>query len=182
MKMKETRPLYFIAIIPPEPLRSRIAELKVTFADQYYARHALKSPPHVTLVPPFRADEAQLEDLCHHFQVIAGKSYKFQLKVMDYGAFKPRVIYLDVPEKQEAMVLRQKLLSLVMPEMQGKKCKLHITLATRDLSTDMFYKAWETSKDQSFNASFVVECFYLLKHDGAKWQFYKEFELKSDNR
>lgn len=180
MKMKEARPLFFIALIPPDPLRGRITELKVAFANQYNARHALKSPPHVTLVPPFRADKAQMEHLCRQLKIIAKKAYKFELQVKGYGAFKPRVIYLDVPEKQEAMVLRQKLLSLVMPEEQGKKGKLHITLAARDLSVEMFLKAWEANKDQPFITSFVVDSVYLLKHDGAKWHFYKEFGLNSD--
>jgi 2'-5' RNA ligase len=131
-------------------------------------------------VPPFRADEAQLEHLCRQLKTIAKKASKFELKVRGYGAFKPRVIYLDVPEKQEAMVLRQKLLSLLMPEMRGKKAKLHITLAARDMNIEMFLKAWEANIDQPFKASFVVDSVHLLKHDGAKWQFYQEFKFKGD--
>jgi 2'-5' RNA ligase len=177
--MKESYPLYFIALIPPEPLRSRIAELKDAFACQYNSRHALKSPPHVTLVPPFRADANEHERLISHLKVQASRQTEFELQIEGYGAFKPRVIYLDVQDSESALGLMQKLLSIVMPERQSKKGKLHITLATRDLSTDMFYKAWKASKDLSFSESFLVDRLYFLKHDGAKWQIEEEFQFRT---
>jgi len=178
MRKKEKRALLFIALIPPKPLRGRIAELKFAFAQKYESRHALNAPPHITLVPPFMADSLEVEQLVRDLEGLAGKEHEFELMICDYGAFKPRVIYLDVQEHEKAGSLRQKLLSRVMPERENIRGKLHITLATRDLSKAMFHRAWKDSRNLSFSESFHVDRFYLLKHDGKNWQMYHEFTFK----
>jgi 2'-5' RNA ligase len=48
--------LYFIAIIPPQPYKEKIAGIKQSFAEIYHVSHALKSPPHITLIPPFKTE------------------------------------------------------------------------------------------------------------------------------
>jgi 2'-5' RNA ligase len=47
--------------------------------------------------------------------------------------------------------------------------KAHVTIAYKDLSSEMFSKAWQEYKHKTFDAVFDVEAFYLLQHDTKKW-------------
>jgi len=51
--------LYFFAVVPPEEIQSSVTDIKQDFKERFNASHALKSPPHITLIPPFKYD---LED------------------------------------------------------------------------------------------------------------------------
>jgi len=179
MEKSEKKALYFIALIPPDPLKSKIAELKITFSEKFRSTHSLNSPPHVTLVPPFRANETKTEQLINNLEELVSTQSVFELFIKGSGAFKPRVIYLDIEKSKSADALRQALISRIMPNFSDTKSKLHITLASRDLSTDMFFKAWKVYKDLSFADSFLVDHVYLLKHDGKIWQIEREFQFEN---
>ncbi|NEQ19818.1 MAG: hypothetical protein F6K28_10405 [Microcoleus sp. SIO2G3] len=51
--MLQSQKLYFIALLPPEEIQDYANQIKQYFADHYGSRHAQKSPPHITLQPPF---------------------------------------------------------------------------------------------------------------------------------
>ena len=45
--------LYFIALVPPEPIFTEVEELRTYFSHHFESSAALKSPPHITLHMPF---------------------------------------------------------------------------------------------------------------------------------
>jgi 2'-5' RNA ligase len=51
-KTKEVS-LYFIAIIPPQPVFEETWQLKNHFKEHYQSKASLNSPPHITLHMPF---------------------------------------------------------------------------------------------------------------------------------
>ena len=51
--------LYFIALIPPEPLKDQIQDIKLEVTEKFNSSHSLNAPPHITLLSPFRMDEEQ---------------------------------------------------------------------------------------------------------------------------
>lgn len=51
------KPLYFIALVPSEPLRSRLRELQVDLREQVGGEKVLTMPPHITLSPPFQCED-----------------------------------------------------------------------------------------------------------------------------
>ena len=55
--------LYFIALLPPDSIQDYATEVKQYFADNYDSKHAFKSPPHITLQPPFEWDSSKIIDL-----------------------------------------------------------------------------------------------------------------------
>jgi 2'-5' RNA ligase len=54
---------WFIAVIPPEDIQEAVTALKREAAARFESRHALKSPPHVTLIPPFVATLDEISSL-----------------------------------------------------------------------------------------------------------------------
>ena len=166
-----------MAVVPPVGLRADLEEMKVAFSRQYSARHALKSPPHVTLLPPFRENEGSI---IPNLETVAGRFSPFDITLENYGAFKPRVIYIDVLHSEELNQLRKTLVTAFEFDYDTRPFRPHLTLATRDLSKAMFHKAWSTLQHQSFNVSFHVDRIYLLKHNGKNWDLYRDFPLLAE--
>ena len=54
---------FFIALIPPKEVQEEATKIKEHFRDVYNSKAALKSPPHVTLQPPFEWDIEELPKL-----------------------------------------------------------------------------------------------------------------------
>lgn len=173
--------LYFIALLPPEKIRSSIKAFKLEIADKYNARHALKLPAHITLQPPIKLEitrEKQLEQVLENFCVT---QRSFELKLNGFGSFPPRVIFAQVRNKQPVIELHDALQKALRENdfLKGNKTPdnfhPHVTIATRDLDPESFSAAWTHFEAREFKVSFAVESFFLLKHTGKSWEIYKEF-------
>ena len=173
----ENRSLFFIAIIPPGPPRKRIANLKIAFANRYESYHALKSPPHITLVPPFKLNTTETDRIINRLHEFVTRESRLEIFMQGYGSFKTRVIYLNIEENEALASLQKRLSSQIMMNYRSKNFKAHLTIASRDLSFEMFSKAWDDYKNEPFTDSFEVDRLHLLKHDGKIWKIEKEFEF-----
>ena len=68
MKPGKPTALYYIALLPPENIRQEVTALKEHAAEAFHSSKALNSPPHITLIPPFRIEisrEAELLKRVH---------------------------------------------------------------------------------------------------------------------
>jgi 2'-5' RNA ligase len=54
----------------------------------------------------------------------------------------------------------------------------HVTLAFRDLKKPNYQKAWEEYVDKNYQATFLASKIALLKHSGAVWEIFQEFDLQ----
>jgi 2'-5' RNA ligase len=179
--------LYFIAVIPHEPLKESIRNLKLEIKETYNAQHALKSPAHITLQMPFKREndfEPELTDVLVNF---ASKQTPFKINLKNFACFTPRVIYIDVENPVPVQHLHAGLKNQLTDKLGfaanevTQKVTPHITLATRDLEAQQFYKAWPEYKTRKFNAEFNVKSIYLLKHNGKFWDIYKEFGFNNNH-
>ncbi len=172
--------LYFIAIIPAEPLRKQVNALKEDISQAYHTFHALKAPPHITLIPPFTIT-SQKEHIITNFIAECVCSWtSFEVSIMDYGAFTPKVIYLDIAKNDTLIRLQRWLKEKCAKDLgigmdKGLPFHPHMTLAFRDLSPQMFGKAWQRYKAEKFRADFGVMSLFLLKHTGLSWEIAREF-------
>lgn len=172
--------LYFIAIIPEEPLRKQLNALKEEFSTSYHTYHALKSPPHITLIPPFIFAHQKKQILTSALQEFAHLRSVFEVSILNYGAFKPRVIYLNISKNDSLDRLHQMITNKCSKELGINMNKSlpfhpHMTLAFRDLSPQMFHKAWERYKVEYYWASFNVMSLFLVEHNGKNWEIAHEF-------
>lgn len=174
MKMKDIS-LYFIAVIPTESLRGLVDELKLEFSKSYHSHHALKSPPHITLIPPFNMNKKNEKNLAENLINFASQSDEFEVAISGFGEFRSRVIYLrilanDILKSFQNLLAEKCNTEFDIPIKSSKPYLPHMTLAFRDLSPQMFNKAWEKYKLKTFNASFTVDRFFLLRHNGKSWE------------
>jgi len=185
--MRLTEPdlqMYFLAIVPPEPIRGAAHELKIHFRETYGSKAALHSPPHLTLHMPFRwkqAKESKIHEACTK---AASLQRPFQLTLKNFNAFPPRVIFIDVVQNNELINFQKNLqgicrrdLNLLNAQYKDLPFHPHLTLAFRDLKKEQFRKAWEEFMNKTFEAEFVVNELTLLKHNGRNWDIHQQFKL-----
>ena len=126
-------------------------------------------------------DEYRIAELLLDF---TGSCTSFELSISGYGAFKPRVVYLSIIKNYKLESLQKTLTGICIEKLdinisRNKPFSPHMTLAFRDLSPQMFYKAWEKYKFDSFQASFKAKSLFLLKHNGKCWDIVYEFPFST---
>lgn len=177
---------YFVAVVPPEPLRAEITGMKGYFKEKYHASKALNSPPHITLHMPFKWKEERENEIASVLSLFCEGFHPFRVKLAGFGAFEPRVIFVQPVENPELSELQKKLvrsmrlgLNLFNGDYKDRGFHPHLTLAFRDLKKAQFAAAWEEFQKKNFEARFEVNSICLLKHIGHSWIIFKEFPLSS---
>jgi 2'-5' RNA ligase len=179
---------YFVAIIPPSPHLEEALKLKQYFRDRYNSKGALRSPPHITLHMPFRWKEAREEELIDKLRKFSAdvRIPPVVIRFCDFGSFSPRVIFIVVEKTAGLHFLQYRLerfckeeLNLFNSNYQDRPYHPHLTVAFRDLKKPAFHEAWEEFRERKFEGEFIANKFTLLKHDGDKWEAFREFEWPS---
>ena len=181
--MKQATDLYFVAIIPGEPLKTQITGIKQEFVETYGSKAALRSPPHITLHMPFRIKPSKVDKITEGLSELAQETTPFEVCIHGFGAFPPRVIYLQIEESEPLQTMKQRMNSISLQQwklfdrVDTRPFHPHITVAFRDLRKPAFQDAWATYETKSFNAEFEATALTLLKHNGKFWDEFITFPL-----
>lgn len=180
-----TEPLFFVALLPPSAVQEYATEVKSYFEQYYASRHAFKSPPHITLQPPFRWQHERVEVLIESLTIFARSHPPIPITLNGFGAFPPRVIYINVDRTDALLTVHRQLsehleTSIALADLKEKSRPYapHMTVAFRDLTKQNFKLAWQEFKARSLFFEFTVSHLTLLKHDGQRWQIHTEFPFK----
>ncbi len=179
MPDSEAKSLYFIAIMPDDPLLSEVNTIKQTLAVKYKLKASLKSPAHITLFPPFHWEQKKEKDLINALSSLPGFR-DFEVVLNGYGHFSDNVIFIKPDHSPELKELFKKLhhhlkatIGLVSPYFEKTKFHPHMTVVHRDLSLSDFDEIWADFEHKAFFATFNVKQVTLLKHTGLKWEIMK---------
>jgi len=136
----------------------------------------LKSPAHITLVPPFWMDESKEVNLIKDIEILSSQHTPFEVTTKQFNCFKPRTIFIQ-PELTPTLQQLKKQTDLFFetrPQYGAKIDKRpfhpHITIATRDLHKGAFAEAWPQLEHQTFGAVFEANGISLLRHNGQVWE------------
>ena len=169
--------IYFIAIVPPQKIQDEVTQLKVLVAERFNSKHALKSPPHVTLHMPFKWKNSKWDVLESSIQKINTEIQPFEIELDGFAFFEPRVVFVDVVESSDLSDLQKsvvdvgkKTLKLDNANYKNRAFKPHMTIGFRDLRKPDFYLAKEYFQKREFNVRFPVELVRLLKYNGSRWE------------
>ncbi|SRR6266496_1520260 len=167
--------MYFVALIAPKEINGDVLQWKHFMKEHFDCSVALRSPAHVTLVPPFWMDESLENKLQNEISDFSQQQASFEIILKNFSAFKPRVIFADVIPNQLLQTFQAHLLQfLVRPnvfpiEKEDHPFHPHITIATRDLHKKSFHQAWEIFKEKTYEASWLVNSMSLLRHNQKNW-------------
>jgi 2'-5' RNA ligase len=176
--------LCFVALLPPERVQADANAIKDHFAEVYDSSHAKKSPPHITLQPPFKWEVDEIPTLKTTLEQFASGQTPIPVKLSGFGAFPPRVIYIHVEKTAELLAIQKSLMAdleekigLVDAVAKSRPFVPHMTVAFRDLSKSNFRQAWNVYKDEAFDDQFTVQTLTLLIHNGQRWEVESNFSL-----
>ena len=186
--MYEEENLYFIAIIPSQKICDEITGFKKDFAARFESKKALKVIPHITLKAPFKLPASELSKLEQWFQKLSINLETFEIELKDFGAFDNKyspVVFVQPIMNIHLYSLQQEVIGsfrLFYPQVPVQdleiKYKPHITVAYRDLEPERFRQAWKEYQFKKYTATFTVNDFHLLQHNGKEWKIISTNSLK----
>lgn len=182
--MKQASELFFIAIIPPFEIQEEVTAFKKYAAEHFDSKHALRSPPHITLIPPFRWHTVQRPQLIQFLSTYSFVPSYFGVSLNHFDCFAPRVIFVDIEPEPTLNKLQTHLAEAIQDNL-GISNKgpfdfhPHMTIAFRDLNPSVFPTAWDHFSTQSYQRSFRVDTLVLLHHAPQGWQITQSFPLAS---
>ncbi len=167
--------MYFIAIVLPQDLDEKVLRLKKYMHEKYHCKVGLKSPAHITIVPPFWLEANMEEALLNEVDILANGVQPFSIATNDFSAFKPRTIFVAVKNNQELDKLKSKA-DQHFSEKEQYKIKIetrqfhpHITIATRDLFKKDFYESWPFFEMKEFKEEWEATGLSILRHNKKNW-------------
>lgn len=178
--MAFSKTFYFAALVPPPAVKEEVLEMKLEIKEKFDAKHALKLPAHITLIPPIWLEKKQEKDFTAILRNVAQQQSVFSVKLKDFGHFGQRVIFINVVDHEPVQQLYaslKKSLSDFLSNEKDQKMHPHVTLATRDLNREKFGEAWKEYRDRSYSNEFQARAITLFRHDGKKWEVCPEFQF-----
>ena len=179
-----TKSRFFIALLPPVEIQNYVNLIKQYCAEHYASRGAQKSPPHITLQPPFEWSNDFVPVLEECLNTFANVRDPVPVTLSGFGAFVPRVIYINVHKTQELLTLQTDLMAYLEAKLkivdhvsQTRAFSPHMTVAFRDLTKQNFKAAWPEFQQRQLQFEFTANHLTLLMHDGKRWNVKSEFPI-----
>jgi 2'-5' RNA ligase len=167
--------MYFVAIVLPEELNKEVRVFKDRMLAKWGCKVGLKSPAHITLIPPFWMDETLQTELLRDLDVLCSSLHPFPITTNNFAAFKPRTIFIQPVLHEGLKKLKRATDSFCKAHKQyGAKADNrpfhpHITIATRDLHKQAFAEAWLYFEQQKFEVVFDAKGLSVLRHNTQAW-------------
>lgn len=183
--MEQEKSRFFIGILPPPEIQEYAKEIQQHFADRYASSGALKSPPHITMQPPFEWPVNEIGGLEECLSKFAGDRLPVSVTLSNFDVFAPRVIYINVMKTPDLLSLQKDLmiyleanLNILDPVSKRRPFSPHMTVAYKDLTRQNFNIAWSEFQKRSLSFEFTVSHLTLLIHDRKRWNIKSEFPLR----
>jgi 2'-5' RNA ligase len=168
--------MYYMAVVAPEEIDSKVKKWKEYMRERFGCTVALKSPAHITLIPPFWHDSTYEDEMKSLLAGFAKGKKEFILELDGFGSFPPRVLFVKVQSSDPLEILKGQLEDHLIEnsnlpvKKETRSFHPHITIANRDLMKIDYLPAWDHFKNMKYSAGFTVKDVSLLKHDGTRWQ------------
>lgn len=172
--------MYYVAVVCPPELNEKVLRYKQWMKDQFGCTVALKSPAHITIIPPFWLDEKRENELLQSLQAFSSKLPEMEIQLKGFNHFRKRVLFINVEENKIPNDLKTQVEDHFMDSFgdcikkDNRPFHPHITIANRDMKPSHFEKAWEYFSKKEFKETFSVKTLSLLKLSMGKWNVISE--------
>ena len=166
--------MYFIAILLPGELNKKVLKWKNFMHEKFGCKVGLKSPAHITLIPPFWMPEEKEQELKANIDLISLSVQPFIIALNNFSAFKPRTIYVDVIVNEKLRALKAAVDKFFLKadykiKTETRPFTPHVTIATRDLHKKDFHEAWRLFETKKIKAEWEANGMSLLRHNSKDW-------------
>ena len=177
-----SKQLYYIALVCPPPIDEAILAHKHWMREHFGCKVALKSPAHITLIPPFLMEKRWEDDLVETLTAFSFDRAALDLHLEGFDHFGTGVIFVQVAANEGLSQLKTDLEEHLVqhPDLgirqETRAFHAHVTIAQRDLPEADFPAAWEHFENLPYEASFETGQYSLLQLEGARWEVVHTFE------
>jgi 2'-5' RNA ligase len=166
--------MYFIAIMLPSHLNEKVLKYKNLMLEKYNCQVGLKSPAHITLVPPFWMEDEKEEQLISDINSLSRDLHPFQVSTNNFSAFSPRTIFIAVSPNDQLAEIKKRSDFFFKSNSYHIKIETrpfhpHITIATRDLFKKSFHEIWPWFAEKKFEEEWIADGLSLLRHNKKNW-------------
>ncbi|MER3471500.1 MAG: hypothetical protein C4330_09225 [Chitinophagaceae bacterium] len=167
--------MYYIAQVLPQSLNEKILPYKQMMFEKFGARVGLKSPAHITFVPPYYMNSDLESDLVVKLNALSSAIDPFPIRTNNFNAFKLKTIFIDVIVDEPLLILKKEADGFFETKPQyamkldRRPFHPHITIATRDFSKKTFFEVYPYFEKQIFEETWVANGLSLLRHNQKKW-------------
>jgi 2'-5' RNA ligase len=164
-----------MAIVCPKEIDEKVFVFKEWMRKQFGCMVALKSPGHITLIPPFWMDERGESELLKTLEQFSSEATP-EIQLKDFSHFGDRVLFIHVNENPQLTELKNETETHFLENFHAvikkdeRPFNPHVTIANRDVSPGTFIKAWEHFSKEKFECSFVADTISVLKLNSGKWE------------
>lgn len=174
--------LHFIAMIPEPAIEQELHAFKLELFERYQCKAALKSPAHITLIPPFPWANFQDGKVLEYFEAFRSSISPFEIMIDGFGTFGSQVFYAKPVYQPVLFELQSQIRNYFEPILKDKlKDKFqfhpHITLANRDLRAEDLPLILQEFSARNYQVTIPMKSVSLLKHNGSKWDVVSEIKL-----
>jgi len=134
---------YYIALVPNAKISEEILKLKLDAEAKFGTKLALRSPAHITLVPPFTANDEELAHVLLAVNHQVKRHKQLHITIDDRDNFGSHTIFLQIKNSLQLSKLFEELfvqVSQLVKTTDYKQFIPHITLANRDIPAESFSK------------------------------------------
>jgi 2'-5' RNA ligase len=144
-----------------------------------------KTPAHLTLKPPFEADEERIAEVERVLRAFAASERSVPFSLAGFGRFGFRTVYIDVPKSSEAIEFSRRAIETLnrnipwLPRYPREGNKLHASVA-RFMSRKQFRRVWRFVRSvpyPRFESS--LDEIAILKREGGAWKIHALIPLPS---
>jgi 2'-5' RNA ligase len=177
--------LYFLALVLPSGLNEKVLPYKEMMREKFNCHVGLKSPAHVTIVPPFWMDADNEQQLLEDADSLCTGIAPFKMVTDDFSAFKPRTIFIALKPNEEAAHVKKSadvFFSDRAPYEMKRETRPfhpHITIATRDLYKRAFAEAWSYFEKEQFREEWLMDGLSILRHNKKNWDVIHTSQFKN---
>jgi 2'-5' RNA ligase len=167
--------MYYVAIVCPAEVNEKILPFKYWMKEQFGCIVALKSPAHITLIPPFWLEQTREAELQQALQSLAINIDETEINLQGFSHFNKRVLFINIKENPQLKEIKKQAeehFIQMFPDSikaDDRAFHPHVTIANRDLRPSDFLKAWEHFAKKDFKEIFRTGTISLLKLEPDKW-------------
>lgn len=169
---------YFLAVLPPDQISPEIVSFQKEIESAFGAIHAQKTPPHITIIPPFECEPEKLTELISVFALFLKEKpiADVTIELNNFQRFESRTLFVDVAKNDrfEKLCKELKLLfskqKIIKQRIEKHYFIPHITIANKDIKKRDFKVAWEVFKERGYQRSFKLKYLVLLELVVGKWE------------
>lgn len=166
---------YFVAHLLSGRVKEYHGRLTRELASRYHTVPLNEPAPHITIKPPFEADEAGIQDVERTLRSFAHAERAVPITLHGFGRFGFRTLYLDVYRSAEATALARRCIQtlnenvLWMPRAPLEGNKLHASIA-RFLNRRQSRRMWRLLRSMHPHFETTFDNIVIFKKEGATWK------------